>query len=87
MGYLRPVTPTCYFHAGCPDGFGAAWSVWRAWGDAARFVAMGHEDPLDARRPDGDTVVFVDIAPATETLCWDASGLTGPIGQFYASIL
>ncbi len=52
----------CYYHAGCPDGFGAAWAVWRAWGDEARFVARGHDDPFDAQRHEGDVVVFVDIA-------------------------
>ena len=30
---------------------------------------------------------YVSGAAATEPLCWDASGLTGPTGQFYASIL
>jgi Bacterial Ig domain len=30
---------------------------------------------------------FVSGAPATEPLCWDATGLTGPVGQFYASIV
>jgi len=58
----------CYFHAGCPDGFGAAWSVWRAWGADARYVPRGHDrDP--SRRPHvGGTVVFVDIAPDNEYL-------------------
>ena len=58
----------CYFHAGCPDGFGAAWSVWRAWGSEARYVPRGHDaDP--PRRPHvGGTVVFVDIAPDNDYL-------------------
>ncbi|MGH0037277.1 MAG: hypothetical protein ACQGVK_19805 [Myxococcota bacterium] len=58
----------CFYHAGCPDGFGAAWAVWNAWGDAGRFVARGHDDPLDATRLEGDQVVFVDIAPNNEIL-------------------
>ena len=58
----------CYFHAGCPDGFGAAWAVWRAWGENARYVPRGHEDRLDARRHVGARVVFVDIAPSNDTL-------------------
>ena len=37
----------CIFHAGCPDGFGAAWAVWRAWGDGARYVPRGHDDPFE----------------------------------------
>ena len=73
------MTRTCYFHAGCPDGFGAAWSVWRAWGDGARFVALSHDDSLDARRHDGDTVVFVDIAPQNEAL--------RSLGEFAARVI
>jgi hypothetical protein len=52
----------CLFHAGCPDGFGAAWAVRRAWGSEAEFVPRGHEDPFDPEDYDGDLVVFVDIA-------------------------
>ena len=54
---------TCFYHAGCPDGFGAAWSVWRALGDEARYVPRGHEDSLDPRSVEGHHVVFVDIVP------------------------
>lgn len=59
---------TCYFHAGCPDGFGAAWSVWRAWGDDARYVPRGHDEVLEPHTHDGEFVVFVDIAPGNEEL-------------------
>ena len=58
----------CFFHAGCPDGFGAVWSAWRAWGEDAHYVARGHEDSLDATRHDGDLVAFVDIAPPIPAL-------------------
>lgn len=58
----------CIYHAGCPDGFGAAWAVWRAWGDAADYVARGHEDPLRADDYDGAVVAFVDIAPPLDAL-------------------
>jgi hypothetical protein len=53
----------CIFHAGCPDGFGAAWSAWLAWGERGVYVARGHEDPLRAREFAGDYVLFADIAP------------------------
>jgi oligoribonuclease NrnB/cAMP/cGMP phosphodiesterase (DHH superfamily) len=62
------VRRTCYFHAGCPDGFGAAWAVWRAWGEQGRYVARGHDDPLDPAAHDGEQVVFVDIAPRNALL-------------------
>lgn len=58
----------CIHHAGCPDGFGAAWAVWRAWGDDADYVSRGHDDPF---RPESFTdkhVVFVDIAIPNEPL-------------------
>ena len=58
----------CLYHAGCPDGFGAAWAVWRAWGEEARYVPRGHDDSLDPRRYEGDYVVFVDIAPDNDAL-------------------
>ncbi len=53
----------CIFHAGCPDGFGAAWSVRAGWGDDVEFIPRGHDDPLDASRFEGSRVLFVDIAP------------------------
>jgi hypothetical protein len=52
----------CFFHAGCPDGFGAAWAVWRAWGDDAEYLPRGHDDALDFGRLAGKHVVFVDVA-------------------------
>lgn len=58
----------CYYHAGCPDGFGAAWAAWRSWGDQGRFVARGHEDRVDPRTIEGAEVVFVDIAPQNDEL-------------------
>jgi oligoribonuclease NrnB/cAMP/cGMP phosphodiesterase (DHH superfamily) len=54
----------CYYHAGCPDGFGAAWAVWRAWGREGRYLPRGHDDALDAMSHQGDRVVFADIAPS-----------------------
>ncbi|MGI9591013.1 MAG: hypothetical protein ACR2P8_06565 [Myxococcota bacterium] len=68
----------CFFHAGCPDGFGAVWSVWRAWGDDGRYVARGHDDPLDGTRHEGDLVVFADIAPPNPALV-DLAELAGKL--------
>lgn len=58
----------CFYHAGCPDGFGAAWALWRAWGSDGRFEPRGHEDALKAEDHVGDFVVFVDIAPTNPEL-------------------
>jgi hypothetical protein len=58
----------CLYHAGCPDGFGAAWAVWRAWGDDAEYRPIGHDEPLDVASFEGAEVVFVDIFTRTATL-------------------
>jgi hypothetical protein len=60
--------PVCFFHAGCPDGFGAAWAVWRAWRGRGRYLPRGHDDRIDPRNHEGGHVVFVDIAPDNEDL-------------------
>ena len=67
-GTLPQVKRTCFYHAGCPDGFGAAWAVWRAWGSDGRYVARGHEDAFDPQAYAGETLVFVDIAPPPDTV-------------------
>ena len=59
----------CIYHAGCPDGFGAAFAVWRSWGDDARYVARGHYDERLQPSDFVDALVaFVDIAPHNEEL-------------------
>ena len=58
----------CVYHAGCPDGFGAAWATWRGWEGKGEFIPRGHDDRLDPRIAEGALVAFVDIAPATEEL-------------------
>lgn len=58
----------CYYHAGCPDGFGAVWSVRHAWGDDAWFVARGHEDRARMGDCADALVAFVDIAPGKDEL-------------------
>ena len=65
---MTSASQVCIYHAGCPDGFGAAWAVWRAWGDDARYVPRGHEDPLRTRELEGCQIVFADIAPPLEPL-------------------
>jgi hypothetical protein len=57
------VRRVCIYHAGCPDGFGAAWAAWQAWGMEAFYVARSHDDPLAPSDYAGDLVLFADIAP------------------------
>ncbi|HEB89327.1 MAG TPA: hypothetical protein ENI85_07130 [Deltaproteobacteria bacterium] len=58
----------CFYHAGCPDGFGAAWSVRGAWGEEARYIARGHEDRVRMGECEDALVAFVDIAPGRDEL-------------------
>ncbi len=58
----------CFYHAGCPDGFGAAWATRRAWGDDARYVPRRHEHRVDPEELRDCQVAFVDIAPANDEL-------------------
>jgi uncharacterized protein len=58
----------CFYHAGCPDGFGAAWAVRRAWGETARYEPRGHDDELPLGELRGAAVAFVDMAPANAPL-------------------
>jgi oligoribonuclease NrnB/cAMP/cGMP phosphodiesterase (DHH superfamily) len=58
----------CFYHAGCPDGFGAAWAVRRAWGEDAWYVARSHDDRVQIDECEDALVAFVDIAPARDEL-------------------
>jgi oligoribonuclease NrnB/cAMP/cGMP phosphodiesterase (DHH superfamily) len=62
------VRRVCFYHAGCPDGFGAAWAVWKAWGEAGEYRARGHDDAVRAQELVGDLVVFADNAPGNGAL-------------------
>jgi oligoribonuclease NrnB/cAMP/cGMP phosphodiesterase (DHH superfamily) len=62
------VKKICFYHAGCPDGFGASWAVRSAWGDDAHYVARGHEDHVSLSECEDALVAFVDIAPARKEL-------------------
>ena len=66
--------PLCIYHANCADGFGAAWSVWKALGETADYVAAHHgEPPPDCR---GREVIIVDYSysrAVLETLAEQAS--------------
>lgn len=56
------------YHAGCPDGFGAAWSAHRAWGDDARYVPRSHEDDFEPERYADQLVVIADISLPNDVL-------------------
>lgn len=50
----------CIYHGNCDDGFGAAWAIWRRWGDNVEYVPGFYGKPL----PDiaGRNVLFVDFS-------------------------
>lgn len=50
----------CIYHGNCADGFGAAWAVWRRWGDAVQFVpGVYGKEPPDVT---GKRVLMVDFS-------------------------
>ena len=67
-GKLGRVKRVCFYHSGCPDGFGAAWAVWSSWGGEGRYLSHTHQERVRARDHAGDLVVFVDIAPRNNEL-------------------
>jgi hypothetical protein len=58
----------CFYHGGCPDGFGAAWAARKAWGDEARYVARHHGQGVDPEDYHDFEVAYVDIAPDNDEL-------------------
>lgn len=50
----------CIYHGNCADGFGAAWVVWKKFGDAVQFVpgVYGQDPPSVA----GKNVLMVDFS-------------------------
>jgi oligoribonuclease NrnB/cAMP/cGMP phosphodiesterase (DHH superfamily) len=34
------------YHGGCPDGFGAAYSAWKKFGDSAEYIPVKHQQPF-----------------------------------------
>lgn len=50
----------CIYHGNCDDGFGAAWAIWKRWGNALSYVPGVYGQPLpDA---DGKHILFVDFS-------------------------
>jgi len=60
------VPTLCIYHAPCADGYGAAWAVWKRFGDAVKFHPAKHgEAPPDVT---GEHVVIVDFSYPLSTL-------------------
>lgn len=48
------------YHAGCPDGFGAAYAFWKRFGDEIEFIPFSHYDKIPDLK--GKEVYMADIA-------------------------
>ena len=57
----------CIYHGNCDDGFGAAWAIWRRWGNEVAYVPGVYGKPL----PDvsGKNVLFVDFSAKYDVMC------------------
>lgn len=51
----------CIYHAECNDGFGAAWAVWKRYGDEFEYFPAVHNEPPPAEI-EGRDIVMVDFA-------------------------
>lgn len=61
------IIPTlCIYHNPCPDGFSAAWAVWKRFGDTIRYHPGIYGDP----HPDvsGEDVLLVDFSYSSDVL-------------------
>ena len=62
----RPVT--VFYHADCPDGFGAAYAAWLRFGASARYRAMHHGQPREMAEIAGHDVFILDFSFAPDVL-------------------
>lgn len=59
---------TIYYHADCLDGFGAAYSAWRHFGENATYLPMHHGEPWRAADVANREVFILDFSFPRETL-------------------
>jgi hypothetical protein len=60
----------CIYHGGCPDGFTAAWAIWRRWGREVRFIPATYGKPIaiDEGELKNADVLFVDFSLPFEAI-------------------
>ena len=54
--------PLVIYHDNCPDGFTAAWAVWRALGDTAEYLPATYGQPHPLAKTRGRRVILVDFS-------------------------
>ena len=74
----RPVT--VFYHADCPDGFGAAYAAWLRFGASAVYRAMHHGQPREMAEIAGHDVFILDFSFAPDALAAMAA-LAGSVVQ------
>lgn len=58
------------YHAGCNDGFAAAWVAWKYFGDNAKYIPFSYQDDVPAFN-DEDEVYVLDFSfPPLDMLEW-----------------
>lgn len=55
------------YHSSCYDGFGAAYSAWKALGDRAKYIAVSYGFPAP-EMPDAEQIFIVDFSYPKDTL-------------------
>ncbi|TSA46080.1 hypothetical protein D4R51_00715 [bacterium] len=66
---MKPII--VFYHADCPDGFGAAWVVWKKFGDKANYIpikASQVPNQLGNMKVEGKDVYFLDVCSPPEKL-------------------
>lgn len=53
------------YHSDCPDGFGAAWSAWKKFGNRAMYLPVHHNEP-PPKEINGKNVFTVDFCYGDE---------------------
>jgi hypothetical protein len=51
----------CVYHGNCDDGFGAAWAIWKRWGNDVCFIPGSYSSPFTYDVA-GKNVLFVDFS-------------------------
>lgn len=77
MSYSKLVDPICIYHGGCDDGFGAAYAVWKHYGEKFEYYpGIYQTDPPDTK---GRDVLLVDFSykrPVIEKIAAVAKSVT-----------
>lgn len=62
---MSKINKVVFYHKGCPDGFGAAWSAWKSLGEESFYIPVSHYSNISI--PDlldnNSEIYFVDFCP------------------------